>query len=416
MDLPERQMKRQAPALTACVFALTLLGLARPSPAGEWRYVLPPEGDPFEHPPLRALALSRERPEDLKELVRYRGAGRRYAQLRYGSPGSVRVTVVVDEVAPDDIDLYVDANRNRRIEASDRVAGVDRTWRLPLAVAVVAGETTKLVPRAAVFRLGATGLIFSFATAGYLEGTVTLGSRAYAARRSDGDGNGFFTDEQDRLWVDLNDDGRWDPTSEQFLYAPILALGTARYAVRSDELGTRLALEALEGTGALRLVLHRSPGAPPPAEVRATLIGRDGSAVGVGGEPLEATVPRGEYRVGSVTIAFDDPAGGPRWSFIFSDNGGKPDRKWYKVEKQAEVAIDPIGHLELQTGLELDPKVAHAGDELSLSPRLYTADGLLINTCFRGTPSAPGSDDAGAEINLSGRGAPSLGTARSGFA
>ena len=212
----------------------------------------PKPDDPFEHPPLRALALSRTKPEDVKEMVRYRGARQRYAQIRYGSPGSVRITIVLDEVSTDDVDLYVDADRNRRIETKDRLSGPGRTWRTPLAVAVVEGETTKLTPRAAIFRLGATGLTFSFAAAGYLEGTVSLGGKVHAARRSDGDGNGFFTDAQDRLWIDLNDDGQWGAADEQFLYTTILALGASRYAVRSDELGSRLALDVVEGTGTVR--------------------------------------------------------------------------------------------------------------------------------------------------------------------
>ena len=86
-------VRRTAAALA---LALILLG-AGSAVAGDWRYILPPPGDPFEHPPLRALALSRERPDDVKETVRYRGSRQRYAQLRYGSPGSVRVTVVLDE-------------------------------------------------------------------------------------------------------------------------------------------------------------------------------------------------------------------------------------------------------------------------------------------------------------------------------
>src|SRR5262249_24668737 len=96
-----------------------------PSPSlSGWRFVLPVPGDPFEHAPFRALVLGRERPEDLVEKAAYRGdpARRRYAQIRFGSPGSIRVTVVLDEVGPGDVDLYVDADRNRRIDDRDRVA------------------------------------------------------------------------------------------------------------------------------------------------------------------------------------------------------------------------------------------------------------------------------------------------------
>ncbi len=164
-----------------CVFFLSLLPATSRAADGQWRLVLPKAGDPFEYPPLRALAVSRTKPEDLKEMVHYRGARQRYAQIRYGSPGSIRITAVLDEVSASDVDLYVDADRNRRIEAKDRLAGKGRTWTLPIAVAVVEGETTRLTPRAAIFRLGSTGVTFSFAAAGYLEGTVSL-SGAYTMR------------------------------------------------------------------------------------------------------------------------------------------------------------------------------------------------------------------------------------------
>jgi hypothetical protein len=411
----QRPSSRTAAALA---LALILLG-AGPAVAGEWRYVLPTPGDPFEHPPLRALALSRERPDDVKEMVRYRGKRQRYAQLRYGSPGSVRITVVLDEAGPGDVDLYVDADRNRRIEAKDLVAVKDRTWRLPMGVAIVEGEVTNLTPRAAVFRLGATGLTFSFAAAGYLEGTVKVAGREHAARRLDGDGNGFLTDAQDRLWIDLDDDGQWDASREQFLFSTILPIGEARYALRSDELGRRLSIETLEGAGTAKLALKRPPGAAKVAEVNATLIGRDGSAVGLVGEGTEATVPVGEYRVGTLTVTLDDPEGGPRWSFVFSDMEGKPDRTWYKVEKGGLIEIDPIGTLELLAGV--DPteaaKAHRGGDDVPLQPKLYTGGGLLICTCFRGSPTTPGGHDGpGAEIKLTSTDGLTLTAARSGFA
>ena len=91
---------------------------AAPSPSSDWRFVLPAPGDPFEHAPFRALVLGREKPEDLIEKAAYRGdpARRRYAQVRFGSAGSIRVTVVLDEVGPGEADLYV----QRRAQPSDR--------------------------------------------------------------------------------------------------------------------------------------------------------------------------------------------------------------------------------------------------------------------------------------------------------
>ncbi len=115
-----------------------------------------------------------------------------------------------------------------------RAARRERVWRLPLDVAMVNKDVTRTVPRAVVFRLGASGRTLGYAAAGYLEGTVALGdksgdatgakARRLAARRADGDGNGLMADAQDRLWIDLNGDGRFDPSAEQFLFATILNL------------------------------------------------------------------------------------------------------------------------------------------------------------------------------------------------
>jgi hypothetical protein len=411
-----------------------------------WRFVLPGPGDPFEHAPFRALVLAREKPEDLVEKVVYRGdpARRRYAQLRFGSPGSIRVTVVLDEVGPGEADLYVDADRNRRIDDRDRVAAAprsdpavapsgarrERLWRSPMDVAMVDKEITRKVPRASVFRLGASGRTLGYAAAGYLEGTVELVGtdgqpRRVAARRVDGDGNGQVSDPQDRLWIDIDGDGRFDPAAEQFLFASVLHLDGARYVVRSDELGSRMSLEPLVGVGTLRLAWKGRAGDRDAAatgatsvELHATALGRDGSVYGLSGtEP--ASVPVGEYRIGTVTIAMDDPGGGQRWSFIFSDNGAKGEPHWYKVDKDATVAIDPIGTPSFELGLRDEAgKRRPAGEEVPLQPALYTGDGLLINVAYRGAPASPALQETlGARISLRGGDSEQgLAMAHSGFA
>ena len=353
--------------------------------------------------------------------AKFRGSRQRYAQLRYGSPSSVRITLVLDELARGAADLYVDANRNRRIEATDRVDGDNRIWRLPLDVAIVEGEVTRYVCRAVLF--GAWGRPAScsrHAAAGYLEGKVELDGPWHTARRMDGDGNGLFTDRHDRLCSDLNDDGRWDASSEQFLFASILTDSEARYAVRSEPCPGCAAFqpEPLRREAAL----SASPlpkvrqGLPAAVEVTATLIGRDGSTVGLTGEGAEAPVPIGEYRLGTVTCAFEDIHGGPRWNFVFSDIGRRGAARWYKVERDGMAMIDPIGILELKTGTEGAGPV-HSGDDLKVQPQLFTGDGLLIVTCYRGMLVSPAGDsDAGATITLATADGRALATAHSGFA
>ncbi len=283
-------------------------------------------------------------------------------------------------------------------------------------MAIVDGEVTRYERRACLFRLGATGITFSYAAAGYLEGKVAFAGRWHTVRRMDGDGNGLLTDPQDYLWIDLNDDGRWDSSSEQFLFASILPIGDVRYAVRSDPFGKRLSVEPLEGSGTVRLDPASSPGRPAAVELTATLIGRDGSAVGLSGERAQATVPIGEYRLGTVTCAFPDAQGGPRWNFVFSDIGRRGEPRWYKVERNGTTTIDPIGRLEFKTGAE-DMKPPRPGDDFKVQPQLFNGDGLLIVTCYRGMLANPASDSGtGATIALTTADGHILDTAHSGFA
>ena len=399
---------------------IAVVGAAIGANAGDasatWRYVVPPPGDSLESPPLRTIGLATEKPDDVIVKVKFRGSRQRYAQLRFGSPSSVRVTIVLDELGRGEADVYVDANRNRRIEATDRVDGENRTWRVPLDLAIVEGEMTRYTHRMVIFRLGATGITFSFAAAGYLEGKAEFAGGWHAVRRMDGDGNGLFTDRQDRLWIDLNDDGRWDASSEQFLFASILMISENRYAVRSDPYGQRLSIELLKGSGTVRLALDNRAGLPAAVELSATLIGRDGSAVGLTGARPEVSIPIGEYRLGTVTCAFEDVQGGPRWNFVFSDISRRGDARWYKIEQARTAMIDPIGILDFKTGTEGTGTVP-PGDDLKVQPQLFTGDGLLIVTCYRGVLASPAGDSGtGATIALATAQGRFLFTAHSGFA
>jgi hypothetical protein len=396
----------------------TVSGEGEPGRGGaSWRFVLPPPGDPFEHPPFRALVLSREKPEDVTEKLAYRGSTRRYAQVRFGSPASVRVTVVIDEAAPGDVDLFVDANRDRKIDERDRVdgerrpSGHERLWRLPLDVAVVEGEATRLIRRAAVFRLGASGRTLGYASAGYLEGIASVGGEPRSVRRTDGDGNGLLTDAQDRIWIDLDQDGRWDSSAEQFLFTTVLNLDGARYVVRSDPLGLRLGLDPLVGTGSIRLAIGNGKG----AELHATVVGPDGSAFGLTGtKPV--TLPVGEYRLSSVAATFDDPKGGPSWTFVFSDNLARGAPRWYRIEQDRETVIDPIGRLAMELSVADKAAAVRAGEDASLQPLLFTGDGLLINVAYRGSPASPAAQESlGTVTTLAAIDGRMLGHARSGF-
>jgi hypothetical protein len=303
----------------SALLALLLVGGAY---ADGWRYVVPKPGEPFDHPPMRAIALSATRPPELKERVRYRGKPR-YTQLHYGRGRAAPVTVVVDEAGPGDVDLYLDADRDNEITKGDRVAGEKLAWRADLNAVLTVGEDTKPYPRAAALRYNRITRTLAVATRGYFEGKAKLNGKEVRVRRADGDANGLFADPQDRVWIDADGDGAW----EEFLFAPILRVGEQRVALRADAWGEKLELAPLSGTGTLKLSLPASLKAEKVREVAVTLQSRDGVVATVRQAGGEAVVPAGDYRVSSLLLTVDDPAGGPTWGYVFTDNGGKG-HKW----------------------------------------------------------------------------------------
>ncbi len=407
-------MKRKTAMILLIGCVLVMLRPLAARADGRWEYIVPLAGDPMEHPPYRALTLSDRKPPDLAERTDYGSEQPRYAQLTYGTVGSTRVALVVDRRSPTDVELYVDADRNRVIEPHDRVQGSGRVWQLPLDVAVAEGEKTNLTERSVVFRLSRLGHTLQYAAQGYLEGTLQLGDHTRRVRRVDGDGNGLFADTQDLIWIDSNGDGEWDPLGEQYPFVPILRLDQ-RYAVRGDPLGEHFSLDLLEGSGTVRIELASEELAERLIAVEVTLAGRDGSVVGLREHQKEVELPVGEYRVSTLTLSLKDPGDGRPWSYVFSEDYGSESHTWYEVAKGSCLTLDPIGRVTLETGTP-DPVFCSSGAELLVQPRILVGDGLLAQSVYRGEQGSPNtSDTCQANICLLSPGGAILATSESGF-
>jgi hypothetical protein len=354
--------------------------------ADSWKYVVPPAGAAFERSTLTTVPLSDARPIDLEEKAAYRGERQRYAQIRFGTPGSLNVTLVLDRVSAETADLYVDCNRNLVIETDERVAREGRAWRSTLDAVLIREGQAEQFARTMILQRSRTGDSLRMATCGYMDGSVSVAGRTCAVRRMDGNANGLFSDARDRIWIDLDANGRWDAISEQYLFAPILVLGTARYAVRSDKAGHRLTMEELAGTGTLELAL--SPHLEPRVtQVAMTLIGHDGSVANLVGTGGQASVPIGDYRASVVTVSIEDPRDGPVWNYVFADDGQHGAFTWHHVEPDKTVVLDPLGTVELTADLGDTSGGCLPGEELTVQPRLSTGDGLVIASMFRGGSS-----------------------------
>ena len=383
-------------------------------------YVAPQPGEPFDAPPLTSVPLSEDIPEGITEEVEYRGTKRRYAQLRYGTPNSTRVVIVIDERDGGQFDVYVDRNRNRIIEAKDLVEGEGRVRRTPLETEVYEDDIARRSAREVVLRRDITGRSLGYATAGYVEGVVTLAGRDVAVRRVDADGNGFFADDRDRLWLDLDGDRQWNAFTEQFPFQPVLRLGDQRFAVRSDATGAKLSLDEIVGTGTFRLALQPAEPQAHVTELTATLIGDDGSAVAIRGAEEAVTVPVGRYAFLSVSVTLTEPGTNKPWRFTFARSGQPAENHWHAVAADEAVSADPIG--EFRFALEGNDlaKAARPGATLSVSPRLYTEEGLLITTSSCGEQKFASTDNsncATVRLCLPGTtGAAALDQYQSGFA
>jgi len=379
---------------------LSIFVLVAPATEQTWTYVVPVEAQRLGRPAWRALALSDKCPDGISEQVTYRGQRRSYTQIRYGNSNSVRVVVVLDQRSSGKADLYVDANRDRKIDATDRIVGTSGQWRVSLMTA--ASRSDSFVPparRTLALRLGQILHALSATTMGYVQGQVHIDGRTVPARRVDADANGRFADLQDRIWLDLNEDGRWDALTEQFAVRPILELPSGRYAVAADLLGESLMLKKLEGTGTFVLAAAGQIKTTRILDITTAFVGRDGGVFALRGNASELTAPVGQYRIHSLVVVARQDAESPPWEFVFNREGRRPPR-WFDLMRDSRLEINPLDRFVLT--VEGVDDTCWPGQSLSVQPCVYTGDGLSINACthYVGGRST-GQDAAQAIMELS---------------
>lgn len=361
--------------LAMCLMSRPLLADAT------WQYV--PDSD------VRPVAVSWDTsptpPDDVSLHVSFRGDQQRYAQLRYGSENSRRITVVTDRLEDDTYLFYVDADRDRVITQHEQLRAEDRECICMLDAEVMMEDQPQQAARRVRLRVDRTGKRLSVATLGYVEGRVQwpgADQPTIDVRRVDGNANGLFSDARDRILVDLNHDQQWDPVQEQFANRPVLVIGKQRFAVRADRLGNHFSLTTIDGVGNLRLVTGHLPPDTTVQACEAMFFAEDGSAYALRDLDESLSVPVGRYTLGSVTLTIDTGEKAP-WHFVFSRSGTIHEDDWRNVTVDMETVFEAVGtpRFELTLADEVDLR---AGANLSVSPRLYTEDGLLINLCARG--------------------------------
>jgi len=353
-----------------------VVALAWAQTDAEARYVVPAPDSPHEHAPLRALATSDDKPAGVKIEIKPQGR-MRYAQITFGSPGSLPITLAVDDVGPAVAHLYVDAERTGAISAACKVSGDKDVWRIPLDALVIQGKNKTFLPRTLLVKYQRFTRTLAVATCGHIEGTVRLGDKKIRYRRVDGDANGLFADRDDQLWLDLDGDGQFAPRNQRFLWRPVLSIGNTeqtRYQVRGDAIGKHLALEPLVGEGILRVKFTNPKLADGLKETSISVVDQLGSVY-----PLDLhgdnRLPVGVYRFHALDATWQ--LNGRSWRFIFLDPMDGAQAAKMDLQKDATVTADPLA------GLRVMLAAKKADDSVCIDSAIRTRGGLMLYRCAR---------------------------------
>ncbi|HKB01899.1 MAG TPA: hypothetical protein VKD90_06745 [Gemmataceae bacterium] len=328
-------------------------------------------------------------------------AGSRFGDLRLGPGGAARRLVVWHAETGA---LWLDGDGDGRFAKRERhTLGKD-----PLEVRVPFPTPESRDARTVILKRRGDGL--AVAVRGYMAGTVTLGGKAYPAFLTDGDADGCFDSAAaDRVWIDLDTDGRFDPLTEQFPLGAPLAHGGTSYLLRPDAGGTRVAVrERPAETGTVRLTVTRLPKSEVQ-ELNAHLVSEWGELVVVEQGDHQLPLPAGRYRIDSARLRLKG-AGGEVWAYHFAGTGALV----LTVDKGKETTFDLTAGTRVTVDVTTRGEVK-AGDAVRVRPDIVTAAGLYLVECEATGVGGARAGPVQAAIRLTGPGSETADEVWSGF-
>lgn len=300
--------------------------------------------------------------------------GTLYGQLRYGTDDSRRIALVFAK-HEDKWTLYADTNRDRSVSQSELIKrSADNSWIFDLDAELIEKQSPIYFPRRIELTVLDGQLIAS--SHGYLEGDVEFQGEQFVSRRTDGNANGLMNETKDRIWIDLNKDGRWDPLDEQFAAMPVIWIDGERYKVITNLIGDQLRLEPVTGSGDVKLRLADESLSERILSFQAILVDESGVYLSITklDEPVKA--PIGRYRVHSIDLTLKDKEQEP-WAYFFYPSDDI-DHVWYDLPTDASIEVDPIGTVRLELEkLGANTKVK-PNATTNLQPTLLIGDGLFL--------------------------------------
>jgi hypothetical protein len=324
------------------------------------------------------------------------GEGALYSLLPVGSNPEDALTVVWNPKAAGGPQIWVDTDHEDKFTASKMRRFDKAELKVPINLTVNRHQGGGKVTRTVVFRRSGLGHGLMYAVRGIAEGKLLLGSETYRAILVDGNADGCFdTAGSDRIWIDLNGDGRFDPLTEQFLLgSPITANGNV-YIIRSDATASEVRVyPRTKETGTVRLTLTGNADSRV-SRVAMQLVSDAGELVSVAQLDKPISLLAGRYRADSVQFSLVDHFG-VNWSYRFA--GGRRYAIVIAPGKESNAVL--LDGLALRVSVPSINQKVNAGQALSVTPHLRTSCGLYLADCQTLAKGAFQLTSSGAQIQL----------------
>lgn len=299
--------------------------------------------------------------------------------------------------------LWIDANRDGHYDARERHTLTEGKLELKVTLAT----DTATVERTLILRRRDDGL--SYTLRGYKTGTITLGDKAYPALLLDKNNDGCFDGAgKDRIRIDLNQDGHFDPLTEEFLLGAALQHAGVYHFLRANPAGTQVTVRSRpQETGAVRFHVKHDEDASV-AKLSAHLVSEWGELheVTAAGTPIK--LPAGKYSLDSLQLTLQDSTK-RFWHYRFAADG----QYQFEIKPGESRDINLVPDLLAAVG---GPPQARPGERFQVHPNLVTSTGLYLTRASRSySAEEQYGEDLRAQLDLLGPGSAVLDQFTSGF-
>lgn len=291
--------------------------------------------------------------------------------------------------------LYVDTDRNERFEPYDLVEQIsENNWTASVATSPASSTRITNQPKsknqkqtntpsqsdgeAYEILIRRDGGSLSVANRGHLHGKIQWNQQTVSAMIEDRNCNGLWTDSDDRLHIDWNEDGKFNALRERFSCQGSPNIQGQRYALAFVD--DCLSLKVLEGTGRLSATVTLLYSDAEVTKCSAVLASADGIHVTINALNETMEIPIGRYSVKELRLGLKDDR---VWSLIFEQDSNKKGTT-VDVEKNKSTTIDLLGALKLSAKVNRKLDSDATLEPVIVQPMLHTTTGMYLSRCTVG--------------------------------